>query len=280
MGRCVAVALLCGVMALSGCARVAVQAASGLVPDMTAAFFEECDVQLARQSLPGQLKLLEGLLKSAPGDPALLMSLSMGYTGYALLFVEESDPERASQFYLRARSYGFRALGLSSEDPGELAQRLDRMKEEQIDALFWTTLAWNGWINLNLDKPLALAELTLAQQALEKILQLGPDHFYGTPYLLHGTLLAAKPQMLGGDPAMARRQFEKGLAVASGRFFLAHYLFARWYAVGVQDRALFMALTEEVKKARPDDLKEACLINSAMKERTLRLQANVEELFF
>ena len=75
---------------------MAIHATSSLIPNLTRAFFEECDLDLARQSLPAQLKLMEGLLKDAPQNREILTALCMGFTGYAMLFVEEEDPERAS----------------------------------------------------------------------------------------------------------------------------------------------------------------------------------------
>ncbi|MDZ7697031.1 MAG: hypothetical protein U5R49_08970 [Deltaproteobacteria bacterium] len=61
------IALLSLLFLMPGCARMALHAAGDMIPNLTDAFFEECDVDLAREALPAELKLMEGLLKNAPG---------------------------------------------------------------------------------------------------------------------------------------------------------------------------------------------------------------------
>ncbi|MBW1802246.1 MAG: hypothetical protein JRJ85_16135, partial [Deltaproteobacteria bacterium] len=96
---------------LQGCLPFALKLNPSLLPNFTYAIFEECDPELAKIAIPSNLKLLEGLLKSDPKNKQILSTLSMGFSGYGLLFIEDEDPERASRLYLRARDYGIRALG-------------------------------------------------------------------------------------------------------------------------------------------------------------------------
>ncbi len=270
-----------------GCVSLGLEFSPSLISHLTQAFFEECDPQLAERSLPAELKLMEGLLKSAPDNRRLLTALCVGFTGYAMLFVEEDSPERASQLYLRAKEYGLKAMGRN----GSLLKAVGQSKEsitkalratgkEDLEPLFWTTLSWNAWINLNLDKPAALAQLAIAESCLERVLELKADYFYGTPYVLMGTILASKPKILGGDPARAKEYFEKADSLTHGKFLLAQFYFARYYAVRAQDKALFNELIREIASTRPDDLKEACLINAVMKKKAEQLKEKSEELFF
>ena len=57
----------------------------------------------------------------------------MGFTGYAMLFVEEEDPERASRLYLRARRYGLKAIGMENPDHQVILARLSSMDKDQIE---------------------------------------------------------------------------------------------------------------------------------------------------
>ena len=263
----------------NGCMKMALTAMPDFVPNMTETFFEECDLALAEQSLPSELKLLEGLLKNAPEDRQLLTALCMGFTGYAMLFVEEQDAPRASHFYERARNYGLRALGLKDFTPEVLSERLKSVNSGDLKPLFWSTMAWNLWINLNLDKPAAMGQMHASQECLNKVLAMDPDYFHGAPSILMGSILAARPPMLGGDPAKAKEYFVKAISVSHGRFFLAQYNYARFYAVRVQDKQLFLSLIEEVEKAPADQMKETCLINTAVKKRMKVLKEEVDELF-
>jgi tetratricopeptide (TPR) repeat protein len=272
---------------LSGCLKLALGLSPSLIPGITASLFEECDLELAKQSLPADLKLMEGLLKSDPENRELLTALCMGYSGYAMLFLEEDAPERASNLYLRARSYGFRALGPNappllwgSGEKGAVQDRLKRIRDEELEALFWTTLSWNAWINLNLDRPGALAQFGTAQACLERVLEMNPNFFYGAPYILMGSVLAGRPQILGGNESEAKSYFEKAMNLTQGAFFLAPYMFARYYAVRVQDKELFRKLIEEIVATPAEKLKDICLINAAMKQKALRLKRISEDLFF
>ena len=265
---------------LSGCTRLALHATSSLIPNLTQAFFEECDLDLARQSLPAELKLMEGLLKNAPRNKEYLTALCMGFTGYAMLFVEDEDPERASRFYLRARRYGLKAIGLENATLQAIPDRLTAIDREDIKPLFWIAMSWNAWINLNLDKPAALGELSTAQACLGRVMQISPDYFYGSPYLITGSMLAARPKMLGGDAAKAKVYFSKAMTASNGQFFLVQYYYAKYYAVRVQDKKLFFDLIREVDREQPDRLKEVCLINSAVKQKMKGLEKMADDLFF
>ena len=268
------------ILLMTGCTRLALNATSSLIPNLTRAFFEECDLELAKQSLPAELKLMEGLLKNAPQNKEILTALCMGFTGYAMLFVEEEDPERASRLYLRARRYGLRAMDMENLDHQAVLARLGTIDKERIEPLFWVTMSWNGWINLNLDKPTALGELSAAQECLNRVIEIDPEYFYGSPYIINGSMLAARPKILGGNAAKAKEFFTKAMATTNGKFFLAQYYYAKYYAVRVQDKELFLGLIEEVEQAPLDQLKEACLINSAIKEKMKGLKEMADELFF
>ena len=272
---------------LSGCVKLALQASPSLIPHLTGAIFEECDVELAKQALPSDLKLMEGLLKNDPHSKQILTALCMGFTGYAMLFVEEDAPDRASRLYLRAKEYGLRALGPGAGMLGKPGVKKETLRgvlsllgEEELEALFWTAMSWNAWLNLNLDKPAALAQLPAAQACLERVMEIKPDYFYGTPYILMGSILASMPATLGGKPARAKAYFEKAIHSSQGKFFLAQYYFAKYYAVRVQDKNLFVKLVREVESAPSFALKEVCLINEVIREKTRRLMGISDELFF
>ena len=264
---------------LNGCMKMALTAMPDFVPNMTETFFEECDLALAEQSLPSELKLLEGLLKNAPEDRRLLTALCMGFTGYAMLFVEEKNTQRAAEFYVRARNYGLRALRCKDTTPEAISDRLQSVNSEDLEPLFWVTMAWNLWINLNLDKPAAMGQMQASQECLNKVLAVDPDYFHGSPCILMGSILAARPPMLGGDPGKAKEYFTRAISVSQGRFFLAQYNYAKYYAVRVQDKELFLSLIKEVENTPADDMKETCLINSAMKKKMQVLKEEMDELF-
>jgi tetratricopeptide (TPR) repeat protein len=278
--------ILLGFMTSAGCMQVALRASPSLFPNFASAIFEECDPELAKVSIPPNLKLLEGLLKNDPENRKILTTLSMGFAGYSLLFVELEDPERASSFYLRALEYGIRALGdkgmpLRDREggPEPVKAALKAMEQQDIEALFWTTLSWNAWLNLNLNKPSALAQLSASEACLRRVLELDEHFFYSSPHILMGASLAARPPLLGGSPEKARTHFETAMLKHHGQFFLAQVYFARYYAVRVQDKALFERTLAEVLQSDPARIQEACLINRMMQRRARELLKQIEDLF-
>ncbi len=275
-----------GCLQLQGCMQVALRASPSLFPNFAATIFEECDPELAKTSIPPNLKLMEGLLKNDPENKRILTALSMGFAGYALLFVEPEDPERASAFYHRALEYGIRALGdkgtpLRNRDGGlePVKTALKNMDRNDLEALFWATLSWNAWINLNLDKPSALAQLSVSEACLKRVLELDERFFYSAPHILMGANLAARPPLLGGSPEKARVHFEQALQENHRKFYLAQVYFAKYYAVRVQDKALFLRVLAEVIHGNPGELKEVCLINRVMQSRAKELAKLAEDLF-
>ena len=272
---------------LAGCMRLGVRSVSTLVPEWRTALFEECDPILAREALPANLKMMEGLLRVDPENRRLLVALSMGFTGYAMMFLEHEAPERASALLLRARDYGLRALGGRGQDiekaalhPERLSSLLEAMGPEHLEPLFWSALAWSNWIRLNLDDPAAAARINAAQACIERAIELDGDYFYGLPYVAMGTLLAARPPLLGGDPEEAKTCFERALSLHQGRFLLAKLYLARYYAVRVQDRRLFLNLLDEIEDTDPRIMKQACLFNAVARVQANQLRRQVDTLFF
>jgi tetratricopeptide (TPR) repeat protein len=270
-----------------GCVGLALQTTPSLIPNLTQAVFEECDMELAKASMPADLKLMEGLLKSAPQNNQLLTALSMGFTGYGLLFLEDVDPERASKLYLRAKAYAMEALGdegrrlqkarLNLEQARVLLRNLDR---DDLEPFFWATLAWNSWINLNLDNPSALAQMGVAQACIERLLEIDPTFLYGTAHVLMGTVLAAKPAILGGDAAAAKTHFDKAMEISKGAFLLTPYYYARYYAVKAQDKDLFARLLDDAVARPVADLRDVCLVNTVMKEKASALRTRMDAFFY
>jgi tetratricopeptide (TPR) repeat protein len=271
---------------LTACMPFALKLSPSLFENLAASFFEECDPHIAEIAIPSNLKLLEGLLKNDPDNRDILTSLCMGYAGYGLLFVEPNDPKRASRIYVRSLNYGFEALGKAGQKLGDLESGMGDIQSALITvgkkdfrALFWATLSWNAWINLNLDKPEALAHLAASQACLNKVIELNARYFYGLPHILAGIGLSARSPLLGGNPEKARAHFQEALKWGERKFFLAQYAFARYYAVRVQDKGLFLTLLREILDGNPRALKETCLINTIIQHEAANLIQEADDLF-
>jgi tetratricopeptide (TPR) repeat protein len=269
----------------SSCMKTALRLSSYTFSNLAASIFEECDPELAKSSIPANLKMMEGILKNDPNNKVILTTLSLGFCGYGMLYVEADNPERASDLYLRAKDYGMEALGpigvsLMDFKKKDIDKELANIGEKEFDTLFWTTISWQLWINLNLDNPTAISQLERSESCLERILELDAEYLYGLPYILKGVTLSARPAMMGGDMKQAKQYFEKALELAERNFFPAHYYYARYYSVQMQDQRLFKGLLGEVARGDPKVLSDICLINTMFQIRAAQLAKNIEEYFF
>lgn len=272
---------------LTGCVKLALRASPSLIDSLTKSIFAECDPQLAAAAIPSDLKLLEGLLREDSSNSTLLQALCRGFSGYALLFVEPDDPERASGLYLRARNYGLRALGATERlvGPGAgdrhgVEEWLQALPQDRVEPLFWTVLAWSAWLRNNLDKPSALAQIGTLERCLDHVIKNKPGLLYGAPLIVKGVLLAARPRMLGGNLNQARTCFEEALRLSGRRFLLAQYYFARYYAVASQEKDLFYSLAEEITSRSPEEPADVCLINTVIRRWAPGLRERADEWFY
>ncbi len=263
---------------------MALRMSPALFRNISGSIFEECDPDLAKEAIPANLKLLEGILKNDPENPEILRLLSMGFCGYSLLFVESDDNrERASKLYYRATVYGLKAVGFS-ENPEKINKEVleylfNGLDDKGLNSLLWATVSWSSWINLNLDKPAAIAQLGMAQSCIDKLVELNPDLFNGLPYLLKAVSLSARSTMLGGDYEKAKEYFDKALLSGNKNLFLSQYFYAKYYCIGTQNKEMFISLLTEIidgNKEYPDDL---CLINMVIRNKALALLDNVDDYF-
>ena len=261
---------------------IALRATAKLIDAGRPAFYEESDPKFARESMPSQLKLMEALLRSDPSNPRLLAFLSEGYVGYAFLFLEDEEPDRAREFYRRALGYALRLAALNpafAELSKASPEQLKAATAKDVPGLYWAAYAWAGWANLAKGDAEALSGMPTAARVMERVRELAPDYQFRGPDLFLGVYYAALPRLAGGDPDKAKSYFDHAVAGGSGNFLMAKLLYAKYYAVAALDEALFRRLNEEVLAARADALPAARLANETAKLKAKRLLEKTHELF-
>lgn len=273
---------------INGCSvqKLAVRSMGGILDNAMTALYEEQDLQIAEQAIASDLKLLEGLIKTDPGNEHLLLLASQGFGAYALGFAEDSDPERARLLYLRGRDYGMQVLKKNSafEDAvtgtsDQFAAAMGGFDTKDVPALFWTAYSWAGWINLSFTDPQALVELPKAQTLMQRVLQLDESYFFGGAHLFFGTIYSARPPLLGGNMEKAKYHFDKCFAFADNKFLLPYVYFARYYATREFDQELFENTLNKVLETPDDILSDQNLPNAIAKNKARRLLTQVEDFF-
>ena len=290
-------ALCAALLVCSGCGfkKIATKTSAQIFYDATPAIDSESDVDLARDSSLGFLKMLEGFYLQNPKDPQVLILLARSYAGFAYGFTENDilaakgkdqaayakASERAKLFYTRARKYALELLSLNKSFASAQEKSLDDFEEalqtftsRDIERLFWAAFAWGNYLNFNKDSVEAVAELPRIEALVKRVLELDDDYYFGGPHLLMGAFYGSRPKLLGGDPERSKEHFDKAIAVTGGKYLMAPVAKAQYYAVQVQDRALYDRLLNEVLAADAAALPEQRLSNELAKIRAQILLSN------
>lgn len=275
------------VLLFPGCIQTfAVNTMGGLVDEGFSAFTEESDLEFAEKALPGNLKLLEVMLRSSPTNVRILKLASEGYSSYALGFLEDKDPVRARDFYLRGRNFGMRILRQDGKLAKALDGSIDDLKRElgkrdadDVPGAFWTGFGWGSYIYLSLQNTDAIADLPRAEALMQFVAEKDSAFYYAGADLFLGTLYGSRPKIFGGSPEKSREHFEKALRITKGKFLMVYVYYARSYAVQTQNEALFEELLAKVALTPLDVLPEFTLGNAIAKEKAKLLLAKKDELF-
>ena len=280
-------ALLLPVIAFTGCVQtIAVTTVGNIASDGFSAITEEGDLSFAEQALPGNIKLLEVMLKNNPDNERLLTLVSQGYSSYALGYLEDSLQDRARDFYKRGRDFGLRMLrqdaGMGRALDGtidDLRAALATRDKDLVPAAFWTAFGWGSYIYLSLDNMDAIGDLPRAEALMEFVAKHDSSYYFGGAHVFLGTLFGSRPRMLGGNPERAKAHFETALRLNGGKFLMTYVYYARSYAVQTQNEQLFNELLTKVESASLDILPEFRLANAFAKQKARRLLSNQSELF-
>jgi hypothetical protein len=281
------VAGLC-VLALGACSagQMVARASLPLLESGSIAMNRETDLELARDAIPANLKLIEGLIQELPDNAALRLQAAQGFYGYAYGFVEDEDGARAARLYERGLRHALQALvlagfqgDLNALSPDALKQRLHGLGRDAVPALFWTASCWAKWIDMNRNDPARLAELGKAAALMQRVLELDDTYYYGGAHLFFGVYYGSRSPTLGGDFQRAAAEFDKARAINHGKLLLVDLLQAQYLARQALDRRQFHQLLAAVVQARPDLYPEMALANAIAQRKARALLAKEEEWF-
>ena len=271
----------------SGCSinRLAMRSVSNIIEYTLQAFYEERDPEFAEEAIAGQLKMLEGLLLSDPGNEEILLTASQGFFSYALAFIEDRDKKRAEDFYKRGMNYGLEVLDKKKNISGKMVGSADEFENiiktfgmESLPALFWTANNWGSIINLNKNSPENLINTPKAQAMMMRVIELDETYYYGSAHLFFGILLC-RAEMLGGDLDKSKEHFLKAIEITGGKYLMSKVFFARHYAVQLLNRELFEKTLSEVIASPEDILPEQILVNVLAQRKAQKLLEDIDEYF-
>jgi hypothetical protein len=271
----------------AGCIQqIAINSIGTIMDNGFAVLNEEQDLDIAEKSIASNLKLLEAVMKSDPENEHFLLLASIGYSSYALGFVEDDSVERARVFYRRGKEYGLKILDENKHfknardgDITQFKEALQTFSKNDVPAVFWTAIGWGSYISWTLTDPQALAEIPKVEAMMQFVVEKDPSYFYGGAHFFLGTLYASRPKVLGGNPELSKKHFDECLKLSNEKFLMAYVYMARSYAVQIQDVQLFEQYLTTVDTTSLDVLPQARLSNAIAKKKARLLRDKINELF-
>lgn len=280
--------MVLSVLLLSGCStgQIVARGASPLIGYGIAAMDRETDLELARDSIPANLKMIEAMVLADPVNAAYRVKAAMGFCGYALGFVEADHPGRAIELYRRAFDYGRAALeraGMPAAsltgDTAAFKSSLAALDAHAVPALFWTASAWAKLIELQLDDPARLAELPRVEALMQRVLDLDETYYHAGAHLFFGVYYGSRAPMFGGDFARATRHFDRAATLNHKHMLLVEVYRARYLFRQMGDRPAFHATLKRVLDAPVGAEPDLNLVNVLAKKEAAALLAQEENLF-
>ena len=263
-------------------ARVSVSIMDGGIDAMN----RETDLQLARSAIPANLKLLEGLIVEDPGNITLLEYAAQGYYGYAFGFIELEDKRRADAFYARGFRYGSDALrrqglklDLLGSHPDDIEKAVGKLGRKALPALLWTAMNWFKQIDLNRTDPARLAQMSGAERLMQRVFELQPDYYYGSPWMFYGVFYGSRSPMFGGDFLKSEQNFNRARAVSDNKLLIINVLQAEYLERQRLDQKKFHQLLTNAIETPVGSFPEMELANQIARERARYLLGKEEEWF-
>lgn len=263
--------------------KTAVGVTASIIEDGISSLYRIQDLDFAEKAIPGNLLQLDIFLENDPDNKTLLLLAIEGYTGYALGFVEDTNPQNALTHYKHARDYGFRLIsqigGMEQAVSGntkEFKTALEKTDNNDVPALFWTASAWGNYINLKSDIE-ALADMGKVEILMSRVLELDESFYFGGAHLFLGVLESEKGFI--GNQDAAKNHFERALEISENKFLLTQVLYAKHYARMNFDRELFVDLLQKVLSAPDGILPDYYLFNKIAKKKAALYLEKVDEWF-
>ena len=153
------------------------------------------------------------------------------------------------------------------------------MGKPYVPTLFWTANAWGSWINLSRDSPRAIAEMGKVELIMQRVIELDETYYYGGSHLFFASFYGGRSKMFGGDPEKAKNHFDRFVELSEGKFLMGNVLFAKYYAIQMQDRELYKNLLVKVLDTPGDVLAEQRLVNEIAKIKASKLLKDIEDYF-
>ncbi|VAW53516.1 hypothetical protein MNBD_GAMMA06-734 [hydrothermal vent metagenome] len=245
----------------------------------------EPDLQLAEDSMPANISMLNGMIRLDPENVQLHIYAAQAYYGLSYGFNEDKDLTRADKFYLRGLKHGLIALelrGLKNAKKltvDEFEQQLQKLNKDDVAAIFWAASNWAKWIDLNRDDAASLIQLAKPTAMMQRVLELNDTFYYGSAHMYFGVYYGARPPMFGGDFAKSKKYFNRAREITENKLLIADLLQAQYLSRQMFDQDDFHQRLTKIIDAPEDLYPELTLLNQIAK-RKARILLSKEQQWF
>jgi len=251
---------------------------------------QETDLQLAEDSMPANLSMLNGMIELDPENAQLHTYAAQAYYGLAYGFNEDYDISRAEQFYQRGLKHGLIALQLHGISPQgktsikklssqQLEAQLQSLGKDHVATLFWTASNWAKLIDINRDKPASLIQLPKPTAMMQRVLELDESYYFGGAHIYFGVYYGSRAQALGGNFKKAAQHFEQARQLTDNKLLIADLIQAQYLSRQMHDRDDFHQRLTKILDAPEDLYPDAALLNQIAK-RKAKLLLDKEDQWF
>ena len=238
----------------------------------------ETDLQLARDAMPANLKLIEGMLIEDPDNTELRIFAAEGFYGDSFGFIETEDPARARQLYRRCYGHAQRALqqaGVAIDPetaaPDALQTAVGKAGKKAVPALFWTASCLGKWIDLSRDDLALVASLANVAIVMQRVLELDNEFYFGGAHIFFGVYYGGRSPMLGGDFARAEAEFRRAAEINDHKLLIVDLLQAEFLDRQRLDQQAFHQRLTAILDAPEDLYPEMALVNGIARQKAARL---------
>jgi hypothetical protein len=106
------------------------------------------------------------------------------------------------------------------------------------------------------------------------------DTFYhGGIHALMGVNFVSRPEMFGGQPEQAKDHFNEAFEISESKYLLWYFLYAKYYAVQINDKGLFVTTLNKILAAPDDLLPTEAFVNGAAKQKAKELLGHADDYF-
>lgn len=252
----------------SGCSAlrsVAVNQMSEVMLEGSIDMERETNWTMLEQSIPAQIKLLEGLASTAPRNLSLLSLLAKAYGTYGFAVSEtlllddqlsgrqfSPHQEQAISHYQRGLRYGLQYLlikGIKLEDLLSSQTSIQAVMANAVDreALLFTLLNWLGLINMQKQNPVLMPHLTSVKHRLDELCDKDPQIKGGACALLQGLYQVQLPMVMGGNPQQGKDLLLKAQGDYPDNLFFTLALL-QYYAIPLDEGEFFYQYGQQLER--------------------------------